>query len=91
MKTSKLLLLTFVGLLFCIATVVVDLNSRGQMTSLQELPTAAKSYVKKYYPKMKVACTNMKAGIKETAYAMAKNGRYEQGYCGDDLLAYYEY
>ena len=91
MKTSKILLLTFVGLLFCITTVVVDLNNRGQMASLQELPTAVKSYVKKYYPNMKVACANMKESIKNTAYEMAKNGSYEQGYCGNDLLAYYEY
>ena len=90
MKTSKLLLLTFVGLLFCISTVVVDLNSRGQMTSLQELPTAAKSYVKKYYPKMKVAYANMKESIKNAAYEMGMNGSCEQGY-GDGLLAYYEY
>ena len=47
MKTSKLLLLTFLGLVFSIMAVTIDLIDRDSFISADQLPTAAKSSVLK--------------------------------------------
>ena len=90
MKTSKLLLLTFAGLLFCIMTVTIDLNNRGQLISFSELPTTAKSCLQKYFPNKTISYAKVKEKIVSTTYEMGQNYRYDAYDC-DDMLAYSGY
>ena len=91
MKTSNLLLLTFAGLLFCILSVVHDLNDRGQSISIQELPTAAKACFHKYFPNKEISRTAIKEEIIKTTYEMGKNNHFNQDFYNDDVLACLEY
>ena len=91
MKTSKLILITFVGLLFSILTVTIDLNNRGQLTSIKELPTAAKSCLKKYFPDQVASLGKIKKEIVKTTYEMGKENVNENMFCSDNLLTCYNY
>ena len=91
MKTSKLLLMTFAGLLFCIISVIFDSNNNGQMISINELPTATKSYMLKYFPNIDNTYAKMKDGIVKTTKEMGKKNFFEQAFDDDDMLAYLDY
>lgn len=90
MKTSKLLLLTFIGLLFSIMTVSLDLHERGSLLPVEELPTAVKSCLQKYFPNKDVAYSKMKDEFIKTTYEMSKNN-YKQEFYTDGLMTDYDY
>ena len=48
MKLSKLLLITFAGLLFALIDVTVDTNGRNNIVSAEQLTATAKSYLHKF-------------------------------------------
>ena len=91
MKTSKLLLLTFAGLFFCIMTVTLDLNNRGQNFSIKELPAATKSCLQKYFPNNDIAYAKIKDDFVKTPYEMGKSKSYGQNFYDDGMLTYYDY
>ena len=80
MKTSKLLLLTFLGLIFSIMAVTVDLIDRDSFISAEQLPTAAKTYFHKYFPNKNVAFTNLKNDIIRATYEVGASNSYELGF-----------
>ena len=91
MKTSKLLALTFVGLLFCIFSVTQDLSERGQMISIKEMPAAAKACLDRYFPHNDAAVAKIKTEIKRSFYEMGINNNFEQELTCDNMLAYSDY
>ena len=84
MKTSKLLLLTFVGLTFCITDVMLDKNS---VIPTAQMQTAAKSYFHQYFPSKDAALAKVKEEIIKTTNEISK---YEgnMAFYNDDLLTY---
>ncbi|MBO4819966.1 MAG: hypothetical protein J5548_00680 [Prevotella sp.] len=91
MKTSKLLLITFLGLLFSIMTVTIDLQNRGQLITINELPTAAKSCLLKYFPNKEITSNKIKNKIIRTTREVVNTNSYEQQLYGHDMLAYMDY
>lgn len=77
MKTSKLLLLTFLGLIFSIMAVTIDLLDRDSFVSVEQLPSAAKTYLHKYFPNKNVAYTNIKNDIIKATYEVGVSNGYE--------------
>ena len=77
MKTSKLLLLTFVGLLLSIMAVSIDLLDKDSFITKDQLPTAAKTYLHKYFPNKNVAFTNLKNDIIRATYEVGASNSYE--------------
>ena len=91
MKTSKLLLLTFVGLLLSVMTVTIDLLDRDSFISADQLPTAAKAYLHKYFPNGNVAYAKMKNDIIQTTYEVGVNNGYELEFTSDGMLLDVDY
>ena len=91
MKTSKLLLLTFLGLVFSIMAVTIDLIDRDSFISADQLPTAAKTYLHKYFPNGNVAYTNIKDDIIKATYEIGANNSYELGASYDEMLLDMDY
>ena len=91
MKTSKLLLLTFVGLLLSVMTVTIDLLDRDSFISADQLPTAAKNYLHKYFPNGNVAYAKMKNDIIKTTYEVGVNNGYELEFTSDGMLLDVDY
>ena len=86
MKTSKLLLLTFVGLLLSIMAVSIDLLDKDSFITKDQLPTAAKTYLHKYFPNGNVAYAKMKNDIIKTTYEVGVNNGYELEFTSDGML-----
>ena len=91
MKTSKLLLLTFLGLIFSIMAVTVDLIDRDSFISADQLPTAAKTYLQKYFPDGNVAYAKIKNDIVKTTYEVGVNNGYELEFTSDGMLLDVDY
>ena len=91
MKTSKLLLLTFVGLIFSIMAVTVDLIDRDSFGSAEQLPTAAKTYFHKYFPNKNVAFTKLKNDLIKATYEVGASNNYELGFTYDEMLLGVDY
>ena len=91
MKTSKLLLLTFIGLILSIMTVTIDLLDRDRFISADMLPTAAKTYLQKYFPNGNVAYAKIKNDIVKTTYEVGVNNGYELEFTSDGMLLDVDY
>ena len=91
MKTSKLLLLTFIGLVLSVMTVTIDLLDRDSFISADQLPTAAKTYLHKYFPNGNVAYSNIKNDIIKATYEVGASNSYELGIGYDDMLLDMDY
>ena len=65
MKTSKLLLLTFIGLIFTVMDVSVDLINRDSFVSAEQLHATAKAYVQKYISSGNETYTKIQEDIRE--------------------------
>ena len=91
MKTSKLLLLTFIGLILSIMTVTIDLLDRDRCISADMLPTAAKTYLQKYFPDGNVAYAKINNDIVKTTYEVGVNNGYELEFTSDGMLLDVDY
>ena len=87
MKTSKLLLLTFIGLLFTIMDVSVDLVNRDSFISVEQLHATAKTYVQKYISSSNEAYTMIQEDIAKANYESGANNNNDMDVNNDDLLA----
>ena len=91
MKTSKLILITFVGLIFSIMTVTLDLHEKEHLLPIEELPTAVKSCLHKYFPNKDVAYSKMKDEFIKTTYEMGKNNYYGNEFYTDGVVTDFDY
>ena len=91
MKTSKLLLLTFVGLLFSIMAVTIDMLDKDSFILKEQLPTAAKTYLQKHFPNRDVAYAKLKNEIIKTTYEVGYNNGYELEFNSDGMLIDIDY
>ena len=73
MKLSKLLLLTFFGLVLTIIDVTVDTRDRDRIISAAQLTTTAKNYLHSFSDECAVAYTKVKDGIQNATYNIYMN------------------
>ena len=78
MKTSKLLLITFIGLFFCIADVVVDSHDSDSFFRTEQLTQTAKSYFHKYFTDSSVSFDEIQNDITDATYQNGINNSYEK-------------
>lgn len=89
MKTSKLLLLTFIGLIFCVMAVTVDMLHKDITLNKDMLPTSVKTYVEKLFPNGNIAYNKVKDEFIQTSYEIgARNNYYLEL---DDETMWYPY
>ena len=87
MKTSKLLILTFIGLLFTIMDVGVDLINRDSLVSAEQLHATAKAYVQKYISNSNETYTKIQEDIAKANYESGANNNNDMDVNNDALLA----
>ena len=80
MKLSKLILITFVGLIIAVMDITFDMYSRNNEVSVEQLATTAKARMHKISHKGAVAFGKVKKEIKKATYEACMNN--------DNILAY---
>ena len=91
MKTSKLHLIKFVEMILSIMTVTINLHEQGHLLPIEELPTAVKSCLHKYFPNKDVAYSKMKDEFIKTTYEMGKNNYYGNEFYTDGVVTDFDY
>lgn len=90
MKLSKLLLITFAGLLFALIDVTVDTNGRNNIVSAEQLTATAKSYLHKFSHEGAVAFNKMKAEFKDATYDTYMNNGKELAFNMEDQFGEFD-
>ena len=91
MKLSKLILITFVGLIIAAMDITLEMYSRNNEISAEQLATTAKTYMHKIAHEGAVAFGKVKKEIKIAAYEACMNNDNMLAYNMDDQLLGYDY
>ena len=91
MTLSKLILITFVGLIIAAMDITLEMYSRNNEISAEQLATTAKTYMHKISQEGAVAFGKVKKEIKIAAYEACMNNDNMLAYNMDDQLLGYDY
>ncbi len=91
MKLSKLILITFVGMVIAAMDITLEMYSRNNEISAEQLATTAKTYMHKISHEGAVAFGKVKKEIKIAAYEACMNNDNMLAYNMDDQLLGYDY
>ena len=91
MKLSKLILITFVGLIIAAMDITLEMYSRNNEISAEQLATTAKTYMHKISHEGAVAFGKVKKEIKIAAYEACMNNDNMLAYNMDDQLLGFDY
>ncbi len=91
MKLSKLILITFVGLIIAAMDITLEMYSRNNEISAEQLATTAKTYMHKISQEGAVAFGKVKKEIKIAAYEACMNNDNMLAYNMDDQLLGFDY
>ena len=91
MKLSKLILITFVGLIIAAMDITLEIYSRNNEISAEQLATTAKTYMHKISHEGAVAFGKVKKEIKIAAYEACMNNDNMLAYNMDDQLLGFDY
>ena len=91
MKLSKLILITFVGMIIAAMDITLEMYSRNNEISAEQLATTAKTYMHKISQEGAVAFGKVKKEIKIAAYEACMNNDNMLAYNMDDQLLGYDY
>ena len=91
MKLSKLILITFVGMIIAAMDITLEMYSRNNEISAEKLATTAKTYMHKISHEGAVAFGKVKKEIKIAAYEACMNNDNMLAYNMDDQLLGYDY
>ena len=89
MKLSKLILITFVGLIIAAMDITLEMYSRNNEISAEQLATTAKNYMHTISHEGAVAFGKVKKEIKIAAYEACMNNDNMLAYNTEDLLLGY--
>ena len=91
MKLSKLILITFVGMIIAAMDITLEMYSRNNEISAEQLATTAKTYMHKISHEGAVAFGKVKKEIKIAAYEACMNNDNMLAYNMDDQLLGFDY
>ena len=91
MKLSKLILITFVGLIIAVMDITIDMYSRNNEVSAEQLATTAKNYMHEISQKGAVAFGKVKNEIKNATYEACMNNNDVLAYNMEDQLHEFDY
>ncbi len=77
MKKSKLIFVSFMGIIMAVMAVVIDVLDKDLLISANQLPLTAQNYVQDNFPGGTVAYAKLKNDIIKTSYEVKLNNGFE--------------
>ena len=77
MKKSKLILVSFMGIIMAVMAVVIDVLDKDLLISANQLPLTAQNCVQDNFPGGTVAYAKLKNDIIKTSYEVKLNNGFE--------------